>query len=105
MRRDSISWVLWVNYLLRPSQGAKGDGPGPGKRVSYGAATELEVRLAQKISKAIPSMEFCTAVSSGTEAAETSALRVARGFTGREQSHKIQGWTMAPPTASWSRRR
>jgi len=57
---------------------------------SYGAATEMEVRLAQKISKAIPSMELMRMVSSGTEAA-MSALRVARGFTGREKIIKFEG--------------
>ena len=57
---------------------------------SYGAATELEVRLAQKISQAIPSMELLRMVSSGTEAA-MSALRVARGFTGRDKIIKFEG--------------
>lgn len=57
---------------------------------SYGAATELEVRLAQKISQAIPSMELLRMVSSGTEAA-MSALRVARGFTGRDKIVKFEG--------------
>ena len=57
---------------------------------SYGAATELEVRLAQKISQAIPSMEMLRMVSSGTEAA-MSALRVARGFTGRDKMVKFEG--------------
>jgi glutamate-1-semialdehyde 2,1-aminomutase len=57
---------------------------------SYGAATELEVRLAQKISRAIPSMELMRMVSSGTEAA-MSALRVARGFTGRDKIIKFEG--------------
>ena len=61
-----------------------------GKGWSYGAATELEVRLAQKISKAIPSMEMLRMVSSGTEAA-MSALRVARGFTGRDKVIKFEG--------------
>ena len=57
---------------------------------SYGAATELEVRLAQKISTAIPSMELVRMVSSGTEAA-MSAVRVARGFTGRDRIIKFEG--------------
>jgi glutamate-1-semialdehyde 2,1-aminomutase len=57
---------------------------------SYGAATELEVRLAQKISAAIPSMELVRMVSSGTEAA-MSAVRVARGFTGRDKIIKFEG--------------
>jgi glutamate-1-semialdehyde 2,1-aminomutase len=57
---------------------------------SYGAATELEVRLAQRISKAIPSMELVRLVSSGTEAA-MSAVRAARGFTGRDKIIKFEG--------------
>ena len=57
---------------------------------SYGAATELEVRLAQKVSAAVPSMEMVRMVSSGTEAA-MSALRVARSFTGRDKIIKFEG--------------
>ncbi len=57
---------------------------------SYGAATELEVRLAEKINRAIPSMEMLRLVSSGTEAA-MSALRVARGFTRRDKVIKFEG--------------
>jgi glutamate-1-semialdehyde 2,1-aminomutase len=57
---------------------------------SYGAATELEVRLAKEISQAFPSMELLRMVSSGTEAA-MSALRVARGFTGRDKVIKFEG--------------
>lgn len=57
---------------------------------SYGAATELEILLAQQISKAIPSMEMLRMVSSGTEAA-MSALRLARGFTSREKIIKFEG--------------
>jgi glutamate-1-semialdehyde 2,1-aminomutase len=57
---------------------------------SYGAATEAEVRLAQKISRAVPSMEMLRMVSSGTEAA-MSALRAARGFTGRDKIIKFEG--------------
>jgi glutamate-1-semialdehyde 2,1-aminomutase len=57
---------------------------------SYGMATELEVRFAQKISKAIPSMELVRTTSSGTEAT-MSALRLARGFTGRDKVVKFEG--------------
>ncbi|MGQ9696332.1 MAG: glutamate-1-semialdehyde 2,1-aminomutase [Thermodesulfobacteriota bacterium] len=61
-----------------------------GRGWSYGAATELEVRLAQLISKAIPSMEMIRLVSSGTEAT-MSAIRLARGFTGRDKIIKFEG--------------
>ena len=57
---------------------------------SYGAPTELEVRYAEKILALYPSMDMVRAVSSGTEAT-MSALRVARGFTGRDVVVKFEG--------------
>jgi len=57
---------------------------------SYGAPTPGEVELAREISAAVPSMEMLRLVSSGTEAA-MSALRVARGFTGRTKLVKFEG--------------
>jgi glutamate-1-semialdehyde 2,1-aminomutase len=57
---------------------------------SYGAPTELEVRLAEKIVAAVPSVEVVRLVNSGTEAV-MSALRLARGFTGREKIGKFEG--------------
>jgi glutamate-1-semialdehyde 2,1-aminomutase len=57
---------------------------------SYGVTNELEVRLAEQIRAALPSMERIRFVSSGTEAA-MSALRLARGFTGRDLVVKFQG--------------
>src|SRR5512134_1496613 len=61
-----------------------------GKGTSYGAPTEGEVRLATLIRKAFPSMEKVRLVSSGTEAA-MSAVRLARGFTGRDGIVKFEG--------------
>ncbi len=52
------------------------------KGTSFGAPTPLEVELAIKVKNAFPSMELLRMVSSGTEAV-MSAIRVARGFTGR----------------------
>lgn len=49
---------------------------------SFGAPTEREVVLAEKIRELVPSMEMLRMVSSGTEAG-MSALRLARGYTGR----------------------
>jgi len=60
------------------------------KGTSYGVTTELEVQLAQKIRSAIPFMEKIRFVSSGTEAT-MSALRLARGFTGRDLLIKFEG--------------
>ena len=57
---------------------------------SYGAPTPGEVELAREIAAAVPSMELVRLVSSGTEAA-MSALRVARGFTGRTKLVKFEG--------------
>ncbi|HSY20693.1 MAG TPA: aminotransferase class III-fold pyridoxal phosphate-dependent enzyme, partial [Polyangiaceae bacterium] len=57
---------------------------------SYGAPTELEVRFAEAIVKLYPSMEMVRAVSSGTEAT-MAAIRVARGFTGRDVVVKFEG--------------
>ena len=60
------------------------------KGTSYGVTTELEVQLAQKIRRVIPFMEKIRFVSSGTEAT-MSALRLARGFTGRDLLIKFEG--------------
>jgi glutamate-1-semialdehyde 2,1-aminomutase len=57
---------------------------------SYGAPTELEIELAQEVIDAFPSIEMLRLTSSGTEAT-MSALRVARGFTGRPKIVKFEG--------------
>ena len=57
---------------------------------SYGAPTEAESRLAELIVAAVPSIEKVRMVSSGTEAA-MSAVRLARGFTGRDVVVKFSG--------------
>jgi len=57
---------------------------------AFGLTTEAEVRLAQLIAEAVPSMEKVRLVSSGTEAT-MSAIRLARGFTGREMIVKFIG--------------
>jgi glutamate-1-semialdehyde 2,1-aminomutase len=57
---------------------------------SFGAPTEAEVRLAERIVQLVPSVEMIRLVSSGTEAA-MSALRLARGFTGRPKIVKFEG--------------
>jgi len=61
-----------------------------GKGTSYGAPTEMEIRMAEMIRNAIPSVELVRMVSSGTEAV-MSAIRLARGFTGREKIIKFEG--------------
>lgn len=57
---------------------------------SFGAPTEREVELAEMIRDAVPSCEMVRLVNSGTEAT-MSALRVARGFTGRDRTIKFEG--------------
>jgi glutamate-1-semialdehyde 2,1-aminomutase len=57
---------------------------------SYGAPTELEVRYAEAIAELYPSIQMMRAVSSGTEAC-MAAIRVARGFTGRDVIVKFEG--------------
>jgi glutamate-1-semialdehyde 2,1-aminomutase len=57
---------------------------------SFGAPTEQEVELAAAIREAVPSMEMVRLVNSGTEAT-MSAIRVARGFTGRDRIIKFEG--------------
>jgi glutamate-1-semialdehyde 2,1-aminomutase len=60
------------------------------KGTSFGAPTEIETKLAKLILSAIPSMELIRMTSSGTEAAMT-AVRLARGFTGRNLIVKFDG--------------
>ena len=57
---------------------------------SFGAPTELEVNLAQEVIDAVPSIEMVRMVSSGTEAT-MSAIRLARGVTGRTKLVKFEG--------------
>jgi len=58
--------------------------------LSFGAPTELETRLARRVIELIPSLELVRFVSSGTEAT-MSAIRLARGFTGRDTIVKFEG--------------
>src|SRR5437868_2262974 len=57
---------------------------------SFGAPTEREVRFAEALCKAVPSMQKVRLVSSGTEST-MSAVRVARGYTKRDKLIKIDG--------------
>jgi glutamate-1-semialdehyde 2,1-aminomutase len=58
--------------------------------LSFGAPTEIETHLARKICELMPSIELVRMVSSGTEAT-MSAIRLARGFTGRDRIIKFEG--------------
>ena len=58
--------------------------------LSYGAPTEAEYEIAQLLTRLLPSLEMVRLVSSGTEATMT-AIRLARGFTGRSRIVKFEG--------------
>jgi glutamate-1-semialdehyde 2,1-aminomutase len=60
------------------------------KGLSFGAPTELETCMADQVCELVPSMELVRMVSSGTEAT-MSAIRLARGFTGRDKIIKFEG--------------
>ena len=61
-----------------------------GRGTSFGAPTVQEIKMAETIREMVPSMELVRLVNSGTEAT-MSALRVARGFTGRDLTIKFEG--------------
>ena len=58
--------------------------------LSFGAPTQIETTLAQRVCEIMPSIELVRMVSSGTEAT-MSAIRLARGFTGRDKIVKFEG--------------
>ena len=60
------------------------------KGTSFGAPTELETKMAELVIERVPSIEMVRMVSSGTEAT-LAALRLARGYTGREKILKFEG--------------
>ena len=60
------------------------------KGLSYGAPTAIEVEMAKKVIELVPSMDQVRMVSSGTEAT-MSAIRLARGYTGRDKILKFEG--------------
>src|SRR6202050_379413 len=70
--------------VIKAAQEVAADG------LSFGAPTELETRLARRVTELMPSIELVRFVSSGTEAT-MSAIRLARGFTGRETIVKFEG--------------
>jgi glutamate-1-semialdehyde 2,1-aminomutase len=89
----------YIDYVLSWGPMILGHAPGPVIRAiaraaangtSYGAPTELEVRLSELISRAMPSMEQVRLVSSGTEAV-MSAIRLARAWTKRDGVLKFEG--------------
>ena len=61
-----------------------------GHGLSFGAPTEIETKVAKKLTSLVPSMDLVRMVNSGTEAT-MSAIRVARGYTGRDTIIKFEG--------------
>jgi glutamate-1-semialdehyde 2,1-aminomutase len=82
----------WGPLILghAPAEVLEAIGQAAGKGTSYGAPTVAEVEMAELLSAAFPSIEQVRLVSSGTEAC-MSALRVARGFTKRDDIVKFEG--------------
>jgi glutamate-1-semialdehyde 2,1-aminomutase len=70
--------------VVRAVQAAAADG------LSFGAPTPIETEIAELITRLVPSIELVRMVSSGTEAT-MSAIRLARGFTGRDKIVKFEG--------------
>ncbi|WP_413731262.1 glutamate-1-semialdehyde 2,1-aminomutase [Sodalis sp. RH20] len=61
-----------------------------GRGLSFGAPTEIEVKMAALVTELVPSMDMVRMVNSGTEAT-MSAIRLARGYTGRDKIIKFEG--------------
>ena len=82
----------WGPMLLGHADAAVVEAVGQASRqsTSFGAPTRLEVEVAEAICRIVPSIESVRMVNSGTEAT-MSAVRLARGFTGRERIIKFEG--------------
>jgi glutamate-1-semialdehyde 2,1-aminomutase len=88
-----VDWVMsWGPLILghAPIEVVEAVREAAADGTTFGAATEREVRLAEAIVDAVPSIEKVRLVSSGTEAA-MSAIRVARGYTHRDRILKFAG--------------
>jgi glutamate-1-semialdehyde 2,1-aminomutase len=98
-RLRDVDGRVYIDYVMSYGPHLFGHGPTFVRRAlaratrsgtSFGAPTELEVRLAERVAKLVPSIEMVRFVSSGTEAT-MSALRLARGATGRSRLLKAEG--------------
>ena len=94
---DGTSYIDYVGSWGPLIAGPRASGRGEGGRsvprrkgLSFGAPTEAEVEMAELLCKLVPSLEQVRLVSSGTEAT-MSAIRLARGFTGRSKIIKFEG--------------
>jgi glutamate-1-semialdehyde 2,1-aminomutase len=98
-RIEDVDGHSYIDYVMSWGPLIHGHAPGglrkalasaAGRGTSFGAPTELETRLAQRVATLMPSMERVRFVSSGTEAA-MSAVRVARAATKRDKIVKFAG--------------
>ncbi len=82
----------WGPTLLGHNQTAIRDAviEAAGHGLSFGAPTEIEVKMAALVTELVPSMDMVRMVNSGTEAT-MSAIRLARGYTGRDKIIKFEG--------------
>lgn len=94
-----VSGKEYIDYVLSFGPLLLGHGAKPileaiqvqlDKAVTFGAPTALEVEMAQTLVKLVPSMDMVRMVNSGTEAT-MSAIRLARGYTGRDKVVKFEG--------------
>ena len=91
--REYIDYVLsWGPAILGHSHPAviEAIAEAAKRGTSYGAPTEMEIEMAKLIVDAFPSIDMVRMASSGTEAA-MSAIRLSRGYTGREKIIKFEG--------------
>ena len=91
--REYVDYVMsWGPMMLGHSHPAVIEAvrQAAGRGTSYGAPTELEVDMAEIIIEAVPSIQMIRMVSSGTEAV-MSAIRLARGYTGKNKIIKFAG--------------
>ncbi|HMC76566.1 MAG TPA: glutamate-1-semialdehyde 2,1-aminomutase [Vicinamibacterales bacterium] len=98
-RLEDVDGNTYIDYVMSwgplihghaPKALLKAIGAAAARGTSFGAPTELETRLAQRVATLMPSMERVRFVSSGTEAA-MSAIRVARAATKRDKIVKFEG--------------
>ena len=79
-----LFWAIHIRKIVAAVNAAAAGG------TSFGAPTEIEVKMAQLVTEMVPSVEMVRMVNSGTEAT-MSAIRLARGHTGRNKIVKFEG--------------
>ncbi|MBN0889030.1 aminotransferase class III-fold pyridoxal phosphate-dependent enzyme, partial [Pseudomonas aeruginosa] len=88
--RDSHLSFLTLSGQRAALKDGKGDEAMKAAGLSFGAPTEMEVKMAALVTELVPTMDMVRMVNSGTEAT-MSAIRLARGFTGRDKIIKFEG--------------